>query len=180
MINLIPNDVKKKKMRDFYLRLVTTCFFVLAVTVLVASASMLPAYFLSNVKINFINNKLETQKEEVVPDFDKQNLAEVGDLNKKLALIEKSEADKYLVSQKIVDEILKNKMPDIKITKISYQADKARGGTVGIGGTAPSRDRLLLFKKALDDDTNFTKVDLPISNFVKGSDIQFNLTLVPA
>ncbi len=71
-------------------------------------------------------------------------------------------------------------MSDIKITKISYQADKAKGGTVSIAGTAPSRDRLLLFKKALDDDNNFTKVDLPISNFVKGSDIQFNLTLVPA
>ena len=74
-------------------------------------------------------------------------------------------------------------MPAIKITDIAYESrspdELAQARKVSIEGTAPSRSALLSFRRALEDDANFQSVDLPISNFIKGSNIQFYLSLVP-
>ncbi|MES2315198.1 MAG: hypothetical protein V4486_00470 [Patescibacteria group bacterium] len=180
MINLIPNEEKKSKVKDFYFRLLVTSFMVVAVSMLVASAAILPAFFFSLVKKNLTDSKLAAQKSEPLPALDQKTLDEVKDLNTKLNLVEKTQKNKYSISQKIINEIVAEKMSDIKITQILYQSDPAKGKTVTIGGTASSRERLLLFKQTLADNVAFKKVDLPISNFVKGSDIKFSINLVPA
>ena len=76
--------------------------------------------------------------------------------------------------------IILKKMSNIKITDISYENDPLKGRKVSIEGNAPSREILLLFRRALEDDVLFKQVDLPISNFVKGSDIKFYLNLIPS
>jgi len=50
---------------------------------------------------------------------------------------------------------------------------------VSIEGIAPSREILLAFRRLLENDPLFKSVDLPISNFIKGSNIRFNLNLIP-
>ena len=180
MINLIPNEEKKAKVKDFYFRLLVTFFVMQGVSVLIATIGILPAYFLSSAKKNLINTKLAMQQNEPVPLLDQKTMATIQDLNNKLDLVEKNKSNKYIVSQKIINEIVLEKMPDIKIATISYQSDSTKGKTVKISGLAKSRERLLLFRRALEDNTAFKTVDLPISNFVKGSDIQFYLSLIPS
>jgi len=180
MINLIPNQEKKRKVKDFYFRLVVVCFFVLGFCFLVAFVSILPSYFLSSVNKNLVNKKLEMQKNEPVPLIDQNSLATIEGLNKKLSLIEKAEKNKYFVSQKIINEIILKKTSDIKIEQIFYENSISGGKKISIRGVSPSRERLLLFRRALEDDATFKKVDLPISNFVKGSNIEFSLTLIPS
>jgi len=180
MINLIPNEEKKRKVRDFYLRLLVVFFVVLSVPILIAAVGILPSYFLSSVKKDLINNKLEKQQKEPIPPLDQKTLDTVEDVNNKLSLVEKNKANKYIVSQKIINEIISEKIPDIKITEILYQNDPIKGKTVKVNGSAKSREQLLLFRRALEDNTAFQKVDLPISNFVKGSNIQFYLNLIPS
>ena len=180
MINLIPNEEEKKKVKDFYFRFLVMFFTVLGFSILIASASILPAYFISSVKKNLINTKLEIQKNEPIPSPEQTTLAIVEDLNNKLSLIEKTEVNKYIISQKIIKEIMAEKMPDIKITGILYQNNLTKGKIININGTAPNRERLLLFRQALENNIAFKKVDLPISNFVKGSNIKFYLSLIPS
>ena len=180
MINLIPNQEKKKKARDFYFRLAAVSLVALGFCVLIAAVSVLPALFISSANKNFVNAKLEMQKREPVPLIDQGSLSVMRDLNGKLALIENAEKNKYLVSQKIINEIAFQKMPDIKINQISYENNPGNGKKISIRGIAPSRERLLLFRRALEDSVAFKKVALPISNFVKGSDIEFYLNLIPA
>jgi len=79
----------------------------------------------------------------------------------------------------VINAILLKKRSDIKITQISYQND-TRGRKIGVTGTAPSREVLLFFRLALESSPAFKSVDLPISNFVKGSNIQFYLNLIPS
>lgn len=179
MINLIPNKEKKKKVKDFYFRLLVMFFAVLGFSILIASVSILPAYFLSLAKKNLVNAKLEIQKNEPVPPPSQETLDTIKNLNNKLSLVEKNKSNRYIISQKIINEIMLEKMPDIKITRINYQNDTIKGKTISLNGTAESRERLLLFRKALEDNVLFKKVDLPISNFVKGSNIRFYLNLVP-
>ncbi|KKT19706.1 MAG: hypothetical protein UW02_C0006G0012 [Candidatus Nomurabacteria bacterium GW2011_GWB1_43_7] len=180
MINLIPNQEKKKKVKDFYFRLTVVLFMVLGCCVLVASVSILPSYFLSSINKNLANEKLEMQKKEPMPLVDQDSLTSVEDLNSKLSTIENAEKNKYLVSQKVINEIIFQKMPDIKISQIFYENNVLNGKKINIRGLAPSRERLLLFRRALEDDITFKKVDLPISNFVKGSNIEFYLSIIPS
>ena len=68
----------------------------------------------------------------------------------------------------------------IKISQISFKDTGLDVKEVNISGTAPSRERLSLFRRALEGDPLFKKVDLPISNFIKGSNIRFSLSLTPS
>ena len=179
MINLIPNEEKKKKVRDFYFRLFVVSLFVLSFSILIADAVFLPSYFIASAKKNFINSQLTTQKAKPLPEVDKEILSQISDLEKRLTLIENTRKDKYIVSARVINEIIFKKISDIKINKISYQ-NNLTGKIIRVSGTAKSRERLLLFRRALEDDPEFKKVDLPISNFIKGSNISFFLTLIPS
>lgn len=180
MINLIPNQEKKKKVKDFYFRLSVITFFAFSFATLIALVALLPAYFLSSVKKNLAEAKLQAQKAEPVPLLDQKTQAIIDDLNSRLNLVENAEKNKYLISLKIVNEIIQKKLPTIKITQILYETDTVQGKKVSVRGVARSREELLLFRRALEDDIAFKNVDLPISNFVKGSNIQFYLTLTPS
>ena len=179
MINLIPNEEKKIMAKDFYLRLMIVSFVMLSIAFLIASIVILPAYFLSSAEKNFIDAKLKAQENEVIPLPDKNTLDIVQDLEGKLNLVENIKSSDLNFSQRIVNEIILKKLPDIRITEIFYQNDPQKGELINISGRAPSREILLAFRRALEDSTAFLKVNLPISNFVKGSDIRFNLSLIP-
>ena len=179
-MNLIPNNEKKQMVKSFYFRLAILFLTVIGVSLFILSVGTLPAYLLSFTKDSLINTKLEIQKAEPVPVPDQETLAVIDDLDKKLAIIETEKDGKFIFSKKIIDAILLKKIPEIKIIQISYNNDSPEGKTVNISGTAPSREILLSFRESLEDDTVFKKVDMPISNFIKGRDIQFNLSLMPS
>lgn len=179
MINLIPNQEKKTMIKGFYYRLIVLILLMLCFCILVAIVGLLPAYFSSNAKNNIASGKLEAQKKESMPLFDQETSLIITDINTKLNLIESAQKNKFLVSEKVISAIFAKKIPSIKITEISYQNVLPDDKKIIISGTAPARETLLLFRQALEDDASFKKVDLPISNFVKGSDIQFSLTLTP-
>lgn len=170
--------------RAFYYRLLALFLVVLSVSFLILLVAILPSYFLSSAKESIVEAKIEKQNSEPVPLPDQQTLSVIKDLDKKLGLIAQARADTFVVSQKVINTIILKKMPSIKITDISYEnntKDNALNAKkITIQGLAPSREVLLLFRKALEDNSLFKSVDLPISNFVKGSNIQFYLNLIPS
>ncbi|MDE2399535.1 MAG: hypothetical protein KGL67_00775 [Patescibacteria group bacterium] len=179
MINLIPNQEKKKMIKGFYYRLTILSLLMLSVSIFIAILSLMPAYFFSSSRNNIANQKLEIQKKELLPLVDQQTSVIINDINKKLTLVEKAEKNKYSVSERVINAIFLKKISSIKITQITYQNNLLDGKKINISGTAPSREVLLLFRQALEEDPSFKSVNLPISNFVKGSDIQFYLSLIP-
>lgn len=179
MINLIPKEEKKRMTVDFYYRLLVLFFVVLDFCILIFSVSLLPSYFSSSVKNNFFNTELEAQKNEATPSLGESSIAIIKNVNSKLDLVENSEKNKFLVSEKVINAIVLNKRSDIKITKIVYDKN-TKNTKIGITGFAPSRAVLLLFRQSLEDSSYFKNIDLPISNFVKESNIEFYLTLIPS
>lgn len=165
---------------DFYSRLAILFLSVINFCILVTFILMLPSYFVLSVKNTTIDAKLETQKQEALPTLDQTTLASIKDINNELNLVEQSQKNKFPLSLKVINAIVLNKRPDIKITQILYENDAITGKRISIDGTAPSREVLLLFREALGNDPNFKSVDLPISNFVKGTNIQFYLSLIPS
>jgi uncharacterized membrane protein len=180
MINLIPKEEKKKMTIDFYYKILVLFFVMAGLSALVALVAILPAYFLSSMKYSLANAKLETQKGEPLPQEGEQTIAAIKDINNKLSLVENAEKNKFPLSVKVINAVLLEKISNIEITEISYENNSVSGKKISITGTAPSREVLLLFREALENSSSFKSVDLPISNFVKGSNIQFYLNLIPA
>lgn len=180
MINLIPNEEKKIMIRGFYLRLAIVCLLALGLIMFIASATLFPSYFLSSVKRNLITQKLEIEKKGPTEESGKKTILDISMADKKLFLLEKAEKNQFLVSERVIKEIILKKIPSIKITEISFDKNNVNDLRVNIRGTALSREKLLIFRRALEEDILFKNVDLPISNFVKGFNIQFYLSLVPS
>ena len=121
MINLIPIEKKKKNVVYFYYRFVVVIFFMLGISALIASFAILPSYIFSSMKKNIVNQKLEIQALEPIPKLDEQTLATLNSLNSQLDLIEKIKDSKYIVSQKVIEEVISRKVSGIKITHIFYE-----------------------------------------------------------
>src|SRR3989344_1547705 len=179
MINLIPNEKKKEMKKIFYYRILVLFLFMLGFCIFVFFIALLPSYVTSYTKLNLANLLLEQQKNEAIPLPDQQTLESITDLDKKLTLLESAEQDNFIFSEKVIDNVLLKKAPAIKITQISYEGDGAGGQKILMGGTAPSREMLLSLRRSLETDPSFKSADLPISNFVQGSNIRFFLTLIP-
>ena len=165
---------------DFYCRLATLLLLVAGFSMLVAVFALLPAYFLALTKVAVVETRLEMVKGYPMSASGEQSLAAVKDLNSKLNLIQNAEQKKFLISDKVIDAVLSDKISGIKISQILYQNDPSVGKKISLTGTASSRAALLLFEQTLQDNPAFQNVNLPISNFVKESDIDFYLTLTPS
>jgi hypothetical protein len=100
-----------------------------------------------------------------------------------MSLVEKNMMGKFVVSEKIINGILLKKPLAVKVTDISYESSLS-GGLVSmrkasVYGIASNREVLIDFRRKLEDSGLFSRVDLPISNFVKGSNIKFFLSVIP-
>lgn len=179
MINLIPNEEKKKMVKLFRTRLLVVLLMAVTITLFFGSVALLPAYFFSSIKKDIANNKLTEQRKAPLPNFDRDALVTVQDLNSKFKLLEVAQANRFVVTERIIKEIIYKKMPEIKLTQIAYSSENPKEKIVSVRGFAPSREGLLAFRFMLENNPNFKNVDLPISNFIKGSNIQFFLTLSP-
>ena len=164
---------------SFYYKLAILSLLVFDFCLFITAVCIVPAYIFSSIKDNVVSAALKIQTEESVPPLSQQTMETINSINDKLTVVENAEKDKFLISEKVINAILSKKMPNIKITQISYDNTSTQGKKVSILGTAPSREVLLSFREALESDSNFKSIDLPISNFVKGSDIQFYLNLIP-
>ncbi len=178
MINLIPTEEKKKMVKDFYLRFTVVCLVTLGFVMFIASIALLPSYFFVSTKESAIKSKIENQKNIPLSTPDIETSTAVLNINKRLQIMESAQKGKFSITQKVINEILIEKLPEIKISKIIYEGNTVDSRKIQISGSAPSREKLLLFRLALEDNPAFKKVDLPISNFVKGSDISFFITLL--
>lgn len=177
MINLIPKAEKKKIIKELLYKLVVLFLVVGTFSFFISSVVILPSYFLSSTKLNIVDAKLEAQKKETAPSLDNEVLDTIKTLDSELSLVEKFNKNRFSVSEKVINAIILKKTPGVHITNISYK-NEPNSKTVTVQGDAPSREALFAFRQALESNTTFKKVDLPISNFVKGSNIKFFLNLV--
>lgn len=183
MINLIPGEEKKRMSKSFYYRLTILSLIMLSFSILIASVAMLPAYFVSMAKEDLANKKLQIQKNELTPVPDSATLSAVEDLKNKIIFIESRQNSNFSLVERVLNSIILKKINLIKINEIRYEKNDQLGSEdaerITVGGTASSREVLLVFRKSLEDDIMFKQVNLPISSFVKGSNIKFFLSLIP-
>lgn len=152
------------------------CLHFITVLAALACLLMIPSYYYSATKESVAEKKLE--------DFNSKNPqiniselnSEISATNERLDFLVKKKP-KFNVSESVVDELLGARVPGVSITQIMYNNSKDDTAHIQILGVARDRASLHDFNDSIVNKNKFSSVDLPISNFVKPSNIDYNLSL---
>lgn len=174
MINLFPISEKKKIRKDYLLRLSVVVLFFVSGLIVISIVLLFPKFILSSFEYSIAQEQLIKEKENlkgVNGTIDPIKIA--TDTNNKLNILKK-EGYKTPMSSEVISVVVDSKPVNIKIGSIFYDRS-AISGKVTISGISKDRETLLSFLRSVETNGMFSDVDLPISSFVEGRDIEFSI-----
>ncbi|HLP86419.1 MAG TPA: type II secretion system protein GspL [Candidatus Paceibacterota bacterium] len=181
VINILPQAEKKVLHRDYWLRFFVVVLNLIAITSVIASLLLFPSYFLSKLKENIVENRLESFNKEN-PSLKDNNIEKITkEINLKLKNLDKQKP-LYQVSD-YMENILSSRTSGITFSQILFNKNMSLANdgkyypVVEIHGIALNRDSLRNFKTALDNNPNFSKVNLPISDFLEKTNLPFTISI---
>lgn len=177
MINLIPKKEKKDVLMEYRLRLGVVATLAVASLVISNLILLAPSYFLAASKYNSISAQLaaiESKQGAVVQVKDAN--AYIKSINKKIDIFMQKGVAVPASPPQVILSILNIKGAEIKIQGFTYDGGVGQGRLV-ITGNAANRDSLAGFVEKLKSDPAFAKVDLPISSYVKSTNIDFSIVV---
>ena len=177
MINVLPEQEKSGLLREYRLRLATVCLCMTTLLAVLACILLLPSYVMSTSKESILESRL-VQMNELNPSVSLSDLnIFIDKINNTLSLFDNKSIvrDTY---KSVFLPLLESRPNDIQISQFLY-SDKGEvdGVDLEIHGVAVNRGALQSFKTILENSGNFIKVDVPISNFVKRTNIDFTMSL---
>jgi len=179
MLNILPTTEKKKIMLEYKLRLVIVA--ILAVSVLIFSSLVLlaPVYLIAVEKNKDVKNTFALLQEREGKAVDEKNInAEVATTNKNIALFLKPSDTTAVSPVTFIAKILEIKGDTVRISGFTYDASGVTGERMVVTGTARTRESLAQFIEDIKKEPRFTNIDLPISSYVKSSNIDFSAVIV--
>ena len=174
MINLLPKQQKKELADEFRLRLALATLVLCFITLLLAALFLAPLFFVAKkheVQLEqelvttreFTKNEITTQAKEIIKNV-KIKTKDIGEYEKS-----------FLVTERVLDAVLAHVNGAVSIRTISYMSKDGKNG-VSLTGIAPSREVLKDFVYRLGADTKLQNVTIPLSNYLKGQNLQFTIT----
>ncbi len=178
MLELLPNTHKKALKKEYILRLIVVTISFLLVAGILLLISFSPSYFLLVVKEKIINQEFENVKKSNNFIDDKELQATIKNSKEMIDLL-KSNGDTPLIKDLIL-KIISKKSSEVRIDGVSINYFKGGQYQIFIKGISKNRESLKLFVDSLRAEKEFSGIDLPISDFAKIADIDFNITLKTA
>lgn len=172
---LIPAADRKRIHREYALRAIIVAIGVLSVAILAGAVSLFPSYLrayqynkststsLKIMRASAVDQDLDKAKNELT--HDSLLLARLADTTGEVKLSDIIET-MSLVRQNVIINSMTLVLSDPKTIAIK------------IGGIAPTRDALLSFRVRLEQMLGGTKVDIPIDQLAKNTNLPFNLSFV--
>lgn len=177
MINVLPEQEKKDVKKEYRIRLLIAYLFLLSFLVFTSVFLLIPTYVVSKTKETSLEQKLSAFN-NANAIINENDLAKISnEINNTLLLLSTNKPINTNIVEDIIMPIINARPSVIYITQIFYlvRADGFAG--VEIRGTSATRTALQSFKSALSTNQKIDSVDLPISNFVKKSDIPFIINI---
>ena len=98
------------------------------------------------------------------------------DINNALNLIN-SNPIPYQVNDHVIGHLMSLRPKGITFSNIFYEQYDESKYRINIGGFASDRMTLRDFKSVLDSNTDYAKVELPISDYIEKKNINFNISI---
>jgi len=145
--------------------------------VLASLVLLTPSYLLAVSKHNSTEKELAVLEEKYGRGGQEKDVGtQIRDINNKISiLLDTKTSDRLSPSQAILN-ILEIKDSSIKIYGVTYDATTGQERII-LTGTALDRDSLANFVETLKKDPTFANVTLPISSYVKSTNIDFSVIL---
>lgn len=177
MLNILSTTEKKKILVEYRFRLAVVFIFAVGALVLASLVLLAPSYLLAVTKYNSISAELaRVEAKQGSAAQEKDTNLQIISINKKIDLFLKGGVNATSSPSQMILNILNDKGTSIKIQGFTYDASVGLGRFVVIG-SAIDRDSLAQFVERLKREPTFTKVDLPISSYVKSANIDFSIVI---
>ena len=174
--NLIPEEEQKKMRAIYRLRLLSIALLVCGVAGFFAVVTLLPSLFVVKVKHNAVVLEVAVLEE-------KKDGTDIAEVSK--ALEELSIQTAFLGKQKNTKEvaaalasIIALAPQGILLNRFTYSfAQDTEVKNISLSGVADTRERLVLFARALEEVEWIDKVVVPLANLAGNHNIAFSITI---
>lgn len=176
MINLLPKNEKIGVKNEYRLRVFAVTLFFISGVIFINLVLLAPSFILSSVEYSSASKQLSIEKvklSNIEGSIDPIKIAK--GVNQNLEVLKK-EGHSTPLAYDIFTVIIGYKPSNIKINSIIYDREPLVG-KITVSGISKDRETLLSFVRALEGEEKFTFVDLPVSSFVDGKDIDFSVSL---
>lgn len=144
---------------------------------LASSVLLSPAYLLAVSKFNTADEQLAALEKKYGNSAQEKEISgQIREINNKITLLSSGDTSLRLAPPEAIVSILGLKESTIKIFSLTYDLT-ARKDRVVLTGTAADRDSLSNFFETLKKDPLIDNVTLPISSYVKSTNIDFSVVI---
>ena len=175
---LLPEKEALELRREYRIRIFIVLTFFVSCAVMIGCVSLFPAYITSSIQEREQADKLITiQKNKEARGVD-ITLRELSTSNEILTKLKQDDQQVYFSN--VIQEIVALRSVTITFNSIqisNIKDDKDSSIEVVLQGKSSSRESLLDFKKNLEQNYLFSKVEFPILDLTKIKDIPFAVKL---
>lgn len=170
---LLPLQERVMLRREYHIRVTIVFLFMVCVSILVGIASLLPTYIdAKQLEKDILAKSVKGNEEQSadIKEFQK-NVA------RSLSLLDSLDKSKEPTTFSNIIYSVINMRGGLKFSNFSVTKNGTTTYTIQIQGLAPNRTALLNFKTNFEGLSPDNKVDLPVSELAKSSNIQFSIQL---
>jgi hypothetical protein len=172
MSNLLLETNRKTMRRNYMVRLVAVATFLLAISIYIGSALLLPSFFLVKSKLSGLEKQAELEQLNI--DNGENPRITLQNTKNKLELL--SDISDLETAGAFFSDILEEKTSNVSLTSITFTREGDKG-TFIVSGVSKDRKTLVDFTNKLERSKRFTNVALPVSNLAGNKDILFSLSM---
>lgn len=177
MSNLLPKKEKDEIAKLYKTRFISVALFSLSALSLAGSVLLFPSYYSLESTENALIEKKNSYSGRETTGINGSLTTALTDVNARLAVFSDQNPASPIVHS-FIDPILSAKTSLVRITDLSFSADpkNVKSAEVKISGTTSNRDALLEFSNALSRTSGVSNVSVPITSFLKNSDLMFTIS----
>ena len=177
MSNLLPLKEIKKVRRLYHERFVVVVLLSLIVLSVVADACLAYLYMTSKKEESALLATQDSYEKLGVGKLKQDLVSTINDLNARLNIFDQKRFTSPIIGS-FIDPILKAQINTITLTNFGYVlVPGTNTAAVTISGVSVSREAILSFADNLRNTPGITNVDVPITNFIKESNMPFSITV---
>ena len=173
MINLIPEVVRTEIVKEYWTRVITMFFFMVAITAILMAIFALPVYVLVASQADAYAESVSATEARVSQyNVSSSALLEANKMAQKV-----TELRNYQSFTNLVSSIEAQAGSGISVTGFNFSREEKIVSPITVVGKAKTRQDLASFRDALLNQPEVAEAILPISNLTKDRDITFTLTV---
>ncbi|MFZ2048868.1 MAG: PilN domain-containing protein [Minisyncoccia bacterium] len=176
MFKLLTDNARIKAKKEYSLRKLIVGLGGVCIIFLIGDIALLPSHIISQSRMSEAQTRISALKNQSSTQ-DAHTLVEwLDEFNKQISSLTPIEGNNS--PYKLFVEIINTKPSGISINGLVMRKD-SKSTTLSISGVAKGRKDLYDFENTLNNSGNFSEVVIPVSNFAKNSDIDFQFNLSP-